>query len=65
MRSVPRSLVNGSCPGPRVVITGGVHGGEFIGHKVTAVSSGTIICHMNGLTVRPGTHLAAIAVPHD
>ncbi|MFJ7045554.1 hypothetical protein ACIQVC_19400 [Streptomyces sp. NPDC101112] len=47
------------------MITGGVHGGEFIGHKVTAVSSGTIICHMNGLTVRPGTHLAAIAVPHD
>jgi uncharacterized protein len=34
-------------------------------HKVTAVSSGTIIYHMNGLTVRPGTHLAAIAIPHD
>jgi uncharacterized protein len=34
-------------------------------HKVTAVSSGTIIYHMNGLTVRPGTHLAAIAIPRD
>ncbi|WEH19829.1 succinylglutamate desuccinylase/aspartoacylase family protein [Streptomyces sp. VNUA24] len=32
--------------------------------KVTAVSTGTIIYHMNGLTVRPGTHLAAIAAPH-
>ncbi|MFJ8540265.1 succinylglutamate desuccinylase/aspartoacylase family protein [Streptomyces sp. NPDC093591] len=28
---VPLNLVNGSRPGPRVVITGGVHGGEFIG----------------------------------
>ncbi|MEH0630537.1 succinylglutamate desuccinylase/aspartoacylase family protein [Streptomyces stelliscabiei] len=28
---VPLVLVNGSRPGPRVVITGGVHGGEFIG----------------------------------
>jgi predicted deacylase len=28
---VPLILVNGSRPGPRVVITGGVHGGEFIG----------------------------------
>ena len=27
---VPLILVNGSRPGPRVVITGGVHGGEFI-----------------------------------
>ncbi len=26
---VPLILVNGSRPGPRVVITGGVHGGEF------------------------------------
>ncbi|MEU6807293.1 succinylglutamate desuccinylase/aspartoacylase family protein [Streptomyces neyagawaensis] len=33
--------------------------------KVSAVSSGTIIYHMNGLTVRPGTHLAAIATPHN
>jgi uncharacterized protein len=28
---VPLILVNGTRPGPRVVITGGVHGGEFIG----------------------------------
>ncbi|ELS58660.1 succinylglutamate desuccinylase/aspartoacylase family protein [Streptomyces viridochromogenes] len=28
---VPLIVVNGSRPGPRVVITGGVHGGEFIG----------------------------------
>ncbi|WP_238431633.1 succinylglutamate desuccinylase/aspartoacylase domain-containing protein [Streptomyces cavernae] len=28
---VPLILVNGSRPGPRVVITGGVHGGEVIG----------------------------------
>jgi predicted deacylase len=34
-------------------------------HKIAAVSSGTIIYHMNGLSVRPGTHLAAIAAPHD
>jgi hypothetical protein len=66
---VPLILVNGSRPGPRVVITGGVHGGEFIPvdateHKITAVSTGTIIYHMNGLSVRPGTHLAAIATPH-
>ncbi|MCX4879286.1 hypothetical protein [Streptomyces sp. NBC_00847] len=27
---VPLILVNGSRPGPRIVITGGVHGGEFI-----------------------------------
>ncbi|MFJ5733249.1 hypothetical protein [Streptomyces paradoxus] len=33
-------------------------------HKVVAVSAGTIIYNMNGLTVRPGTHLAAIATPH-
>ena len=33
-------------------------------HKITAVSTGTIIYNMNGLTVRPGTHLAAIATPH-
>lgn len=34
-------------------------------HKIAAVSSGTVIYHMNGLSVRPGTHLAAIATPHD
>ncbi|WP_327667539.1 succinylglutamate desuccinylase/aspartoacylase family protein [Streptomyces sp. NBC_00485] len=34
-------------------------------HKIAAVSSGTVIYNMNGLTVRPGTHLAAIATPHD
>ncbi|MFF7263913.1 succinylglutamate desuccinylase/aspartoacylase family protein [Streptomyces sp. NPDC008159] len=34
-------------------------------HKVTANATGTIIYGMNGLTVRPGTHLAAIAIPHD
>ncbi|WP_210590452.1 succinylglutamate desuccinylase/aspartoacylase family protein [Streptomyces sp. GESEQ-35] len=28
---VPVILVNGARPGPRVVLTGGVHGGEFIG----------------------------------
>lgn len=28
---IPLVLVNGSCPGPRIVITGGVHGGEFVG----------------------------------
>ena len=28
---IPLVLVNGSRPGPRVVITGGVHGGEFVG----------------------------------
>ncbi|MGW5665164.1 ethanolamine utilization protein EutE, partial [Streptomyces sp. NPDC003758] len=33
-------------------------------HKVAAVSSGKIIYNMNGLSVRPGTHLAAIAAPH-
>ncbi|WP_037682367.1 succinylglutamate desuccinylase/aspartoacylase family protein [Streptomyces griseus] len=33
-------------------------------HKVAAVSTGTIIYSMNGLSVRPGTHLAAIAAPH-
>jgi predicted deacylase len=33
-------------------------------HKVAAVSSGKIIYNMNGLSVRPGTHLAAIAIPH-
>ncbi|MFJ9742890.1 hypothetical protein [Streptomyces sp. NPDC101166] len=32
-------------------------------HKVAAVSTGTIIHHLNGLSVRPGTHLAAIAGP--
>ena len=39
-----------------------VNGAE---HKITAVSSGTVIYHMNGLSVRPGTHLAAIATPRD
>ncbi|GAA2768175.1 succinylglutamate desuccinylase/aspartoacylase family protein [Streptomyces paradoxus] len=34
-------------------------------HKVAAISTGMIIYNMNGLTVRPGTHLAAIATPHD
>ena len=33
--------------------------------KIAAGSSGTIIYHMNGLSVRPGTHLAAIATPRD
>jgi uncharacterized protein len=36
-------------------------------HKVSAVSTGTIIYGMNGLSVRPGMHLAAIAAiaaPH-
>jgi predicted deacylase len=28
---IPLILVNGSRPGPRVVVTGGVHGGEFVG----------------------------------
>ncbi|MGW0845853.1 ethanolamine utilization protein EutE, partial [Streptomyces sp. NPDC002787] len=26
---IPLTLVNGSRPGPRVVVTAGVHGGEF------------------------------------
>lgn len=39
-----------------------VNGAE---HKIAAVSSGTVIYHMNGLSVRPGTHLAAIATPRD
>ncbi|MEQ4723532.1 succinylglutamate desuccinylase/aspartoacylase family protein [Nonomuraea sp. B19D2] len=34
-------------------------------HKVTAPATGKIIYGMNGLTVRPGTELAAIATPHD
>ncbi|GAA2300288.1 succinylglutamate desuccinylase/aspartoacylase family protein [Streptomyces hawaiiensis] len=34
-------------------------------HEVTAPASGTIIYGMNGLSVRPGTELAAIAVPRD
>jgi len=34
-------------------------------HKVTANATGTIIYGMNGLTVRPGTELAAIATPHN
>lgn len=33
---VPVVLVNGARPGPRVVLTGGVHGGEFIGVAATA-----------------------------
>jgi predicted deacylase len=33
---VPLILVNGSRPGPTVVITGGVHGGEFIGIDAAA-----------------------------
>ncbi|MFJ3621779.1 succinylglutamate desuccinylase/aspartoacylase family protein [Streptomyces iakyrus] len=34
-------------------------------HKVTAPATGTIIYGMNGLSVRPGTVLAAIAIPRD
>lgn len=37
-----------------------VHGGE---HKVTATATGDIVYGMNGLTVVPGTELAAIATP--
>jgi hypothetical protein len=37
-------------------------GGE---HKVVATATGQIIYGMNGLTVRPGTELAAIAMPAD
>src|SRR5919106_2101500 len=33
---VPVTLVNGVSHGPRVVITGGVHGGEFVGIDATA-----------------------------
>ncbi|NGO45004.1 succinylglutamate desuccinylase/aspartoacylase family protein [Streptomyces ureilyticus] len=33
-------------------------------HKVTATATGKIIYGMNGLTVRPGTELAAVATPH-
>ncbi|WP_031480045.1 succinylglutamate desuccinylase/aspartoacylase family protein [Streptomyces bicolor] len=32
--------------------------------KITANATGKIIYNMNGLSVRPGTHLAAIAAPH-
>ncbi|MDW8803628.1 hypothetical protein P1P68_02105 [Streptomyces scabiei] len=31
--------------------------------SVSSVSTGTITYYMNGLTARPGTHLAAIAAP--
>lgn len=38
---IPLTLVNGSTPGPRVVITAGVHGGEFTGidaaHRLAAL----------------------------
>jgi predicted deacylase len=33
--------------------------------KIAAPATGKIIYGMNGLTVRPGTELAAIAAPHD
>ncbi|MFI0445400.1 succinylglutamate desuccinylase/aspartoacylase family protein [Actinomadura sp. 6N118] len=33
---VPLILINGTRPGPRVVLTGGVHGGEFIGTDAAA-----------------------------
>ncbi|CAL9326528.1 succinylglutamate desuccinylase/aspartoacylase family protein [Streptomyces sp. SudanB52_2052] len=33
-------------------------------HKITANATGKIVYNMNGLSVRPGTHLAAIAAPH-
>jgi predicted deacylase len=39
---VPLILVNGSRPGPRVVITGGVHGGEFIGIDAAAQLAGLL-----------------------
>ncbi|MEU2748345.1 succinylglutamate desuccinylase/aspartoacylase family protein [Streptomyces collinus] len=39
---IPLVLVNGSRPGPRVVITGGVHGGEFVGVDAAARLGGTL-----------------------
>lgn len=39
---VPLILVNGSRPGPRVVITGGVHGGEFIGIEAATRLAGLL-----------------------
>ncbi|MET9972395.1 succinylglutamate desuccinylase/aspartoacylase family protein, partial [Streptomyces sp. NPDC006356] len=39
---IPLVLVNGSRPGPRVVITGGVHGGEFVGTDAAARLGGLL-----------------------
>jgi hypothetical protein len=42
MVDVPLILVNGSRPGPRFVITGGVHGGEFTGVDATTRLAGLL-----------------------
>lgn len=39
---IPLVLVNGSRPGPRVVLTGGVHGGEFVGTDAAARLAGLL-----------------------
>ncbi|MFE7765170.1 succinylglutamate desuccinylase/aspartoacylase family protein [Streptomyces sp. NPDC057438] len=39
---IPLVLVNGSRPGPRVVLTGGIHGGEFVGTDAAARLGGLL-----------------------
>ncbi|MET9872065.1 MULTISPECIES: succinylglutamate desuccinylase/aspartoacylase family protein [unclassified Streptomyces] len=39
---IPLILVNGARPGPRVVLTGGVHGGEFVGTDAAARLGGLL-----------------------
>lgn len=39
---LPVTLVNGARPGPRVVLTGGVHGGEFAGVDAAAQLAGLL-----------------------
>ena len=51
---VPLTLVNGTRPGPRVVITGGVHGGEFTGIDAATRLAGLL---EPGRGARPGGHL--------
>ena len=39
---IPLILVNGSSPGPTVVLTGGIHGGEFVGTDAAARLGGLL-----------------------
>ncbi|TDC42583.1 M14 family metallopeptidase [Micromonospora sp. KC213] len=39
---IPVTLIHGTRPGPRVVITGGVHGGEFVGVDATTRLAGLL-----------------------
>ncbi|MFF5980632.1 succinylglutamate desuccinylase/aspartoacylase family protein [Streptomyces olindensis] len=39
---IPLILVNGSRPGPKVVLTGGIHGGEFVGTDAAARLAGLL-----------------------